>query len=68
MYIRTDQLDGETDWKLRRAVSWCQKLSNKAELYNLDSIIYAEQPTKGNRPLALDGIVWQTIGLTGYGS
>ncbi|CAG8437521.1 7140_t:CDS:10 [Diversispora eburnea] len=27
-FIRTDQLDGETDWKLRLAIPSCQKLSN----------------------------------------
>jgi phospholipid-translocating ATPase len=25
VFIRTDQLDGETDWKLRRAISLTQK-------------------------------------------
>ena len=38
-FIRTDQLDGETDWKLRVAVPSCQKLSEK-ELLTLDAEIY----------------------------
>jgi phospholipid-translocating ATPase len=38
-FIRTDQLDGETDWKLRVAVPSCQKLSEK-ELLMLDAEIY----------------------------
>jgi len=25
VFIRTDQLDGETDWKLRKAVTFTQK-------------------------------------------
>lgn len=28
VFIRTDQLDGETDWKLRKAVSVTQKIAN----------------------------------------
>ena len=29
-FIRTDQLDGETDWKLRIAVGACQRLEDDA--------------------------------------
>ena len=28
LFIRTDQLDGETDWKLRKAASFIQKMDN----------------------------------------
>lgn len=45
-FIRTDQLDGETDWKLRVAVPACQKLSNDSDLLNLDAEIYADAPIK----------------------
>jgi phospholipid-translocating ATPase len=38
-FIRTDQLDGETDWKLRVAVPECQKLDEK-DLIHLDAEIY----------------------------
>lgn len=38
-FIRTDQLDGETDWKLRVAVPECQKLEEPA-LVRLDAEIY----------------------------
>jgi phospholipid-translocating ATPase len=31
-FVRTDQLDGETDWKLRLAVPMCQKLPSDAAL------------------------------------
>ena len=41
-FIRTDQLDGETDWKLRVAVPACQKLSTERELASLDAEIYGE--------------------------
>ncbi|KAF8491068.1 hypothetical protein F5888DRAFT_1866433 [Russula emetica] len=39
-FIRTDQLDGETDWKLRVAVPATQKLPFDYELLNLDAEIY----------------------------
>ncbi len=39
-FIRTDQLDGETDWKLRVAVPATQKLPSDHELFNLDAEIY----------------------------
>jgi phospholipid-translocating ATPase len=39
-FIRTDQLDGETDWKLRVAVPACQKLHSEAGLLTLDAEIY----------------------------
>ncbi|KIM81989.1 hypothetical protein PILCRDRAFT_97552 [Piloderma croceum F 1598] len=45
-FIRTDQLDGETDWKLRVAVPACQKLASEQELLTLDAEIYADGPIK----------------------
>ncbi|KAH9851263.1 protein transporter [Lenzites betulinus] len=45
-FIRTDQLDGETDWKLRVAVPACQKLSSDRELLTVDAEIYADAPIK----------------------
>ncbi|KAG6820583.1 hypothetical protein H0H93_014810 [Arthromyces matolae] len=44
-FIRTDQLDGETDWKLRVAVAECQKLA-EGSLIRLDAEIYADSPMK----------------------
>jgi phospholipid-translocating ATPase len=49
-FIRTDQLDGETDWKLRVAVPPTQKLPSDQELLNLDAEIYG-----GSSVLALLG-------------
>lgn len=40
-FIRTDQLDGETDWKLRVAVPECQKLG-EGDLVRLDAEIYGQ--------------------------
>jgi len=41
-FIRTDQLDGETDWKLRVAVPSCQKLATDQELLEVDAEIYGK--------------------------
>jgi len=45
-FIRTDQLDGETDWKLRIAVGSCQSLHDDAELLRISSYVYASEPDK----------------------
>eukprot|EP00124_Ichthyophonus_hoferi_P005184 Ihof_evm1s693 gene=Ihof_evmTU1s693 len=45
-FIRTDQLDGETDWKLRVAVTSCQKYANDQCLFEHHSSVYADKPTK----------------------
>ncbi|KAJ3130567.1 putative aminophospholipid-translocase [Physocladia obscura] len=45
-FIRTDQLDGETDWKMRIAVPSCQQLVSNESLLDLSASIYAEKPTK----------------------
>ncbi|XP_037913734.1 probable phospholipid-transporting ATPase IIA isoform X2 [Hermetia illucens] len=44
VFVRTDQLDGETDWKLRLAVSMTQKLNSDSDLFNIDASIYIEKP------------------------
>ncbi|KAJ7703301.1 aminophospholipid-transporting P-type ATPase [Mycena rosella] len=44
-FIRTDQLDGETDWKLRVAVPECQKLE-EGQLTTLNAEVYADAPIK----------------------
>jgi len=45
-FIRTDQLDGETDWKLRTAVSTTQHLEFDSELFDYQASVYAENPHK----------------------
>lgn len=45
-FVRTDQLDGETDWKLRVAVERTQSLTEETALLNLDAEIYADPPSK----------------------
>jgi len=46
-FIRTDQLDGETDWKLRKAVPQTQKLQSDSDLFSFkNATAYAEQARK----------------------
>ena len=45
-FIRTDQLDGETDWKLRVAVPTCQSVPSDTDLLRLTAEIYADAPIK----------------------
>ena len=42
-FIHTNQLDGETDWKLRVAVPESQKLC-EADFLRLDAEVYGESP------------------------
>lgn len=44
-FVRTDQLDGETDWKLRLAVSTTQGMSD-AQLLEMSGELYADPPIK----------------------
>ncbi|XP_064238601.1 probable phospholipid-transporting ATPase IIA isoform X5 [Aotus nancymaae] len=43
-FLRTDQLDGETDWKLRLPVACTQRLPTAADLLQIRSYVYAEEP------------------------
>ena len=45
-FIRTDQLDGETDWKLRLAVSETQQLSSESDLFQIQASVFAEKPQR----------------------
>ncbi|XP_049849914.1 probable phospholipid-transporting ATPase IIB isoform X2 [Schistocerca gregaria] len=44
-FVRTDQLDGETDWKLRKAILSTQGLSVN-EILQIKATLYAEVPRK----------------------
>lgn len=46
VFVRTDQLDGETDWKLRLAVPTTQKLPSNDHLFLIQASIYAEKPQR----------------------
>ncbi|XP_078396036.1 putative phospholipid-transporting ATPase IIB isoform X3 [Cetorhinus maximus] len=43
-FIRTDQLDGETDWKLRVAVCCTQRLPALGDLFTINAHVYAQKP------------------------
>lgn len=45
-FIRTDQLDGETDWKLRTALGVTQKFNDDDALLNQDFTLTAEPPMR----------------------
>jgi len=44
VFIRTDQLDGETDWKLRKAISHTQKQYPCETIINMDAHLLANPP------------------------
>lgn len=46
IFLRTDQLDGETDWKLRKPVATTQELSDVKKLVNDDYYLIIDPPTK----------------------
>lgn len=46
VFVRTDQLDGETDWKLRTSVPATQKLSSDSDLLSMEGSLYIEKPQR----------------------
>jgi len=62
VFIRTDQLDGETDWKLRRAIAGTQRSPSDDAIINVRGSVWADKPTKeidsfiGNFTLEDDGL------------
>ncbi|XP_062342954.1 probable phospholipid-transporting ATPase IIB isoform X2 [Osmerus eperlanus] len=43
-FLRTDQLDGETDWKLKVAVLCTQRLPALEDLFSINAYVYAQKP------------------------
>jgi phospholipid-translocating ATPase len=64
-YIKTDQLDGETDWKLRKSLMFTQKLLTKQSVKDLDLELTCEPPHKDI--YAFKGIVVQNEIKEGVG-
>lgn len=78
VFIKTDQLDGETDWKLRKAIPYTQKMhSSGHNLASLPDTILAEKPHKdiysfkgrltydgGRESLSLENTLWANTSLT----
>ena len=46
IFLRTDQLDGETDWKLRKPVALTQEIGDPLLFYSDKSYILADPPSK----------------------
>ena len=46
IFLRTDQLDGETDWKLRKPVNMTQEVNDVCKLINEDYYLIVDPPTK----------------------
>ncbi|XP_055550513.1 probable phospholipid-transporting ATPase IIA isoform X1 [Wyeomyia smithii] len=46
VFVRTDMLDGETDWKLRLAVPATQKLASHSDLFSIGASLYVEKPQR----------------------
>uniref|UniRef100_A0A6M2E149 Phospholipid-transporting ATPase n=1 Tax=Xenopsylla cheopis TaxID=163159 RepID=A0A6M2E149_XENCH len=46
VFIRTDQLDGETDWKLRLAIPATQKLASDNDLFLTNASLFIEKPQR----------------------
>ena len=44
--MRTDQLDGETDWKLRLSLPVSHQLATDQDLFTLNASITVEKPVK----------------------
>jgi phospholipid-translocating ATPase len=80
VFIRTDQMDGETDWKLRKAVTYTQQLVPQ-KLITLPAVCTVEEPHKNiysfngtfevdmgdgfiSEPLSLDHTLWASTVLT----
>jgi len=45
-FIRTDQMDGETDWKLRVAVGFTHKLQTDSDVLKINGLVEADKPNK----------------------
>lgn len=46
IFLRTDQLDGETDWKPRKALGWTQRSASPLDMLVSGSFIEAEPPSE----------------------
>ena len=46
VFIRTDQLDGEIDWKLRLAMPITQNTGQDGDLFQMEATVFAEAPHK----------------------
>uniref|UniRef100_A0A7E4UWR8 Phospholipid-transporting ATPase n=1 Tax=Panagrellus redivivus TaxID=6233 RepID=A0A7E4UWR8_PANRE len=60
-FVRTDQLDGETDWKLKHTITDVQRLPNDKSLFAAKCKVFVEKPHKdiysfiGTLSITIDG-------------
>ncbi len=45
VFIKTDQLDGETDWKLRKAIPQTQQISRPEDLKHYPGYLIVQPPS-----------------------
>uniref|UniRef100_A0A672N3G3 Phospholipid-transporting ATPase n=1 Tax=Sinocyclocheilus grahami TaxID=75366 RepID=A0A672N3G3_SINGR len=57
-FLRTDQLDGETDWKLRLPVACTQRLPTAAVSLVHDSFFVIKNPIFINESLSIENTLW----------
>jgi phospholipid-translocating ATPase len=67
VFVKTDQLDGETDWKLRKSVMWTQKIADN-DLLSLKAFVTVTPPEKNiysftGRIESLEGDVTEGLNL-----
>lgn len=82
VFIRTDQLDGETDWKLRKAVPQTQKAHSPEDIVTMQNYIVALPPSDKiyefmgqmldnhsdqKEPLSLENTLWANTVLASTG-
>lgn len=81
IFIRTDQLDGETDWKLRKPLSQTQKSPEEVlsqggwvvamppsqEIYDFQGYFQASLEDEEREPLSLENTMWQNTVLASQG-
>ena len=82
IFLRTDQLDGETDWKLRKALPQTQKFSRPQDLLAHEGYVVALPPSEEvydfkayfqsgddseREPLSLENTMWQNTVLASQG-
>ena len=81
IFIRTDQLDGETDWKPRKPLPQTQATDRDHDLLEVSGHVLAKPPTEEiygftgyyenaegqKEPLSLENTMWQNTVLASQG-
>jgi phospholipid-translocating ATPase len=81
IFLRTDQLDGETDWKLRKPLSqtqqnsddlltqggWVVAMPPSQEIYDFKGYYQASVEAEEREPLSLENTMWQNTVMASQG-